>query len=195
MRWLWLLALVAVAAVATVWSPGSDVEPGSGAQATTSSVVVDTIPTPATFPLPPIPPLPVSPLPPGDGEVLNIHSQVLTFTPGQTSWTSTSSIVAVTVRTDKAAKVGEAVAFEVVVATAGPACCRVVLRPGGDASFDAGGGLTCLPDEAAGTRTATFRWVHVYESTGRSALSVTARAGTCSEPAVTGGLSGVIEVS
>jgi hypothetical protein len=82
-----------------------------------------------------------------------------------------------------------------VVATAGSACCRVVLSPGGNASFSAGGGLTCLADDAAGTTTATFRWVHVYETAGRFLFTVTARSGTCNELAGTGGLTGVIEVS
>ena len=200
MRWIWLLALVAIVAVAAVWSGGSDPGTVSGAQPTTSSVVSETIPLTAPFPIPlpdvPPPPGPLPAAPPGGGgEVLNIHSRVIPFTPGHTSWAA-SGVVALTVRTDKAApKVGEAVTFEVVVATAGLACCRVVLRPGGDASFDAGGGLACLPSEAAGTTTATFRWVHVYQSSGRFTLTVTARAGTCSEPPATGGLSGVVEVA
>jgi hypothetical protein len=201
MRWIWLLVVVAVAAVATVWAGGRQIETVGGVQATTSSVVVETTPGPAPLPIPfpDIPPLPGGPpvAPPGVGgdEVLNIHSRVFSLRPGQTSW-STTGPVNITVRTDKAApKVGEAVAFEVVVATAGPACCRVVLRPGGDASFDTGGGLGCLPNEAAGTTTATFRWVHVYESRGQFTLNVIARAGTCSEPAATGGFSGVIEAS
>ena len=200
MRRTRLLAILAILAVAGGCSDGGGLETGGGAPATTSSVVVETIPTPATFPFPPLPPLPVPPppLPPGggDGEVLNVHSQVLPFMPGQTSWTSASTPIAITVRTDKAApKAGEAVAFEVVVTTATQACCRVVLRPGGDASFDSGGGLACMPDEATGVGTATFRWIHVYESSGRFTLSVTARAGTCSEPAATGGLTGFIEVA
>ena len=202
MRWLWLLALVAVTGVAIVWSAGGENETVGGAQATTSAVVATTVPVPATFPipLPDLPPLPGGPpaLPPGlggdGGEVLNIHSRVVPFTPGQTSWTS-SGIVAITVRIDTPApKVGEEVAFEVVATTAGLACCRVQLRPGEDASFDAGGGLACLPSEAAGTTTATFRWVHVYQGRGRFTLSVVARAGTCSETTGTGGLTGVIEV-
>ena len=199
MRWLWLVALLAVVGVATVWSAGGEIETGRGASATTSSVVAETSPTPSTFPVPPPPPPrdPPPPVPPGGGggEILNVHSQVLPFRPGQTSWTSTSTAIAVTVRSDRAApKAGEAVAFEVVVTTATEACCRVVLRPGGDASYDSGGGLGCLPPEAVATRTATFRWVHVYESSGHFTLSVTARAGTCSEPPATGGLTGVIEV-
>lgn len=197
MRWKGLLTLLAILAAGGC-SGGGDVETVGGARATTTSVVVETIPTPPTFP--PLPPLPGSPppLPPGGGggEVLNIHSQVLPFTPAQTSWTSTSTAIAITVRTDKAApKVGEAVAFEVVVATATLACCHVVLRPGGDASFESGAGLACLPSEAAGRTTATFRWVHVYQSSGRFSLSVMARAGTCSETTATGGLTGVIEVT
>lgn len=200
MRWIWLVAVVAVVAVATVWSGGRKTETVSSAQASTSAVVLQTttVPAPAPFPipLPDVPPPPgMPPAQPGGGEILNIHSRVVPFTPGQTSWSS-SGVVAITVRTDKAApKAGEAVTFEVVAVTAGLACCRVVLRPGGDASFDSGGGLACLPSEAAGTTTATFRWVHVYESSGRFILSVTARAGTCSEAAGTGGLSGLIEVT
>ena len=187
---------MAIVAVAGGCSDRGRLETVGGAQATTSSVVVDTIPVPATFPFQPPPPFP--PLPPGGGggEILNVHSQVLPFTPGQTAWTSTSTPIVITVRTDKAApKRGEAVTFEVVVTTATQACCGVMLRPGGDASFEAGGGLACLPAEAAGARTATFRWVHVYETSGRFSFSVLARAGTCSEPTVTGGVSGVIEVA
>ena len=202
MRWIWLLAVVAVVAVATVWAGGRDTATLSGAQATTSSVVAETIPGPAQEPAPvaiPLPDIPLPPgvpaAPPGGGEILNIHSPVVSFTPGRTSWTA-SGVVAVTVRTDKAApKVGEAVTFEVVVATAGLACCGVMLRPGDGASFDGGGGLACLPSEAAGTTTATFRWVHVYESSGRFTLSVIARAGACSEATGTGGVTGVIEVT
>lgn len=48
---------------------------------------------------------------------------------------------------------------------------------------------------ATGTTTATFRWVHAYERSGRYALSVLARAGTCSEGTGTGGVTGVIEVT
>ena len=104
--------------------------------------------------------------------------------------------MAITLRIDKAApRAGEAVTFEVVVATDGLACCGVVLRPGGDASYDSGGGLACPPTAAAGTTTATFRWVHVYQSSGRYLLTVTARAGMCSEATGTGGLTGVIEVT
>jgi hypothetical protein len=199
MRWIWLVAVVVVVAVATVWTGGRQIETVGGVQATTSSVVVETtIPSPAPIPFPDFqPPLPpgFSADPPGGGEVLNIHSPVTSFRPGQTFWASVG-VVAITVRTDKAVpKVGEPVAFEVVVATAGSACCRVVLSPGGGASFDAGGGLMCLPDAAAGTRTATFRWVHVYETAGHFRFSVTARSGTCNEPAGTGGLTGFIEVS
>ena len=198
MRWIWLVALVAVVAVATVWTGGRQTATVSRAQATTSSVVFETIPAPAPVPIPlpdiPLPPgVPASP--PGGGEVLNVHSQVVPFTPGLTSWT-TSGVVAITLRIDKAApRVGDAVTLEVVVATAGLACCGVVLRPGGAASFEGGGGLACLPHATAGTTTATFRWVHVYESSGRFTLSVIARAGTCSEAAGTGGLTGVIEVT
>jgi hypothetical protein len=201
MRWLWLLALLAVAAVAIVWSAGGEIETVGGAQATTSTVVAPTVPVPATFPipLPDLPPLPGGPPAPppgvGGGEVLNIHSRVVPFTPGQTSWTSRSTPIAITVRTDKPApKAGEPVTFEVEVTTTTQACCGVVLRPGGDASFEAGGGLACLPTEAPGTLTATFRWVHVYESSGRFTFSVLARAGTCSQPPETGGLTGLIEV-
>jgi hypothetical protein len=200
MRWICLLAVAAVVAVATVWVGGRDTVTVSGAQATTSSVVSETIPVTASAPVPiPLPDIPLPPgvpaTPPGGGEILNIHSPVVSFTPGQTSWTA-SGVVAITLRTDKAApKVGEAVTFVVVVATAGPACCGVMFRPGDDASFDGGGGLACLPSAAAGTTTATFRWVHVYESSGRYPLSVIARAGTCSEATGTGGLSGFIEVA
>jgi hypothetical protein len=200
MRWIWLLALVAVVAVATVWSGGRDTVTVSGAQATTSSVVSESIPVTAPAPIAiPLPDIPLPPgvpaAPPGGGEILNIHSPVVSFTPGQTSWTA-SGVVAITLRTDKAApRVGEAVTFEVVVATAGLACCGVMLRPGDGASFDGGGGLACLPSEAAGRTTATFRWVHVYERSGRYTLSVIARAGTCSEATGTGGLAGFIEVT
>ena len=37
--------------------------------------------------------------------------------------------------------------------------------------------------------------LRVYESSGRFTLSVTARAGACSEATGTGGLTGVIEVT
>jgi hypothetical protein len=199
MRWIWLVAVVVVVAVATVWTGGRDIETVGGVQATTSSVVLETT-IPPTVPMPfpdfqpPLPPgFPAEP--PGGGEVLNIHSPVVPYTLGQTSW-STSGAVTISVRTDKAVpKAGEVVTFDVVVTTAGAACCRVVLRPGGESSFDSGGGLTCLPNEAAGTTTASFRWMHVYETAGRFSLSVTARAGTCSEPVATGGLSSVIQVS
>jgi hypothetical protein len=200
MRWIWLLALVAVVAVATVWSGGRDTVTVSGAQATTSSVVSESIPVTAPAPIAiPLPDIPLPPgvpaAPPGGGEILNIHSPVVPFTPGLTSWTA-AGLVAITLRTDKAApRVGEAVTFEVVVATAGLACCGVMLRPGDGASFDGGGGLACLPSEAAGRTTATFRWVHVYKSSGRFTLSVIARSGTCSEATGTGGVTGVIEVS
>jgi hypothetical protein len=201
MRWIWLVAMLAIVGVATVWSADGGHETVTSAQVTTTSVVVETIPRPEPSPIPfpdfPPPPLPpgLPAAPPGGGEILNVHSRVSPFTPGQTSW-SASGVVAITVRTDKAApKVGEAVTFEVVVATAGLACCRVELRPGDDASLDAGGGLACLPSEAAGKTTATFRWVHVYQSSGRFPLRVTARAGTCTESTGTGGLSGVIEVT
>lgn len=194
MRRTTLLVLLAITMAAGC---GGDQQVESGAQATTSSVVT-TVPASAPFPFPSLPPLPtpLPPLPPdAGGDVLNIHSRVFPLTPGQTSW-SASGTLSITVRTDKAApKAGEAVAFEVVAASVTQACCRVVLRPGGDAVFDAGGGLGCLPGEAAGTRTATFRWVHVYPSSGQFTLSVMARAGTCSEPAGTGGLTGVIPVS
>ena len=200
MRWIWLLAVVAVVAVATVWAGGRTIETVGGAQVTTTSVL--SVTTPGTEPAPvpmPLPDIPLPPgvpaAPPGGGEVLNFHSRVVPSTPGQTSWSS-SGVVAVTVRTDKAApKVGEAVTFEVVVATAGLACCGVVLRPGDGASLDGGGGLACLPSAAAGTTTATFRWVYVYESSGRFTLSVLARAGTCSESTGTGGVTGIIEVT
>jgi hypothetical protein len=199
MRRTRLLTLLAILAVAGGCSNGGDLETVGGAQATTSSVVVETIPPPPAFPIP-LPPVPPPPVPPGGGggggEILNVHSQVLAFTPGRTSWTSASSAVAITVRIDKAApKAGDAVAFEAVVTSSAQACCGVVLRPGEDASFAAGGDLNCLPDAAAGTRTATFRWVHVYQSSGRFTFNVSARAGTCSEPPATGGLSGVIEVA
>ncbi|HET7722208.1 MAG TPA: hypothetical protein VFK43_19720 [Acidimicrobiales bacterium] len=194
------MALAAVVAVATVWAGGRDAATVSGAQATTTSVVFEAIPGPAPAPVPiPLPDIPLPPgvpaSPPGGGEVLNVHSQVVPFTPGLTSWT-TSGVVAITLRIDKAApRVGDAVTFEVVVATAGLACCGVLVRPGDDASFEGGGGLACLPSAAAGTTTATFRWVHVYERSGRFTLSVIARAGTCSEAAGTGGLTGIIEVT
>lgn len=199
MRWIWLVAVVAIVAVATVWTGGRQIETVGGVQATTSSLVVETtIPAPAPIPFPDFqPPLPPGfvPAPPGGDEVLNIHSPVISYTPGQTSWAA-SGVVTITVRTDKAVpRVGEVVTFDVVATTAGAACCRVMLRPGGEASFDTGGGLTCLPNEAAGTTTASFRWTHVYETAGRFFLSVIARAGTCSEPVATGGLSSVIEVS
>jgi hypothetical protein len=104
--------------------------------------------------------------------------------------------VTVTVRIDKGApKAGEPVAFEVVLSSATQACCRAQLRPGDDASFDTDGGLICLPLEAAGIRSATFRWTHVYAQSGRFTLSVIARAGLCSEPAATGGVTGTIEVA
>ena len=198
MRRTRLLTLLAILAVVGGCSDGGDLETVGGAQATTSSVVVETIPAPATFPPFPLPPVPSPPVPPGGGggEILNVHSQVLAFSPGRTSWTSGSTAIAITVRIDKAApKAGEAVAFEASVTSATQACCGVVLRPGEDASFAAGGDLTCLPDAAAGTRTATSRWVHVYQSSGRFTFNVSARAGTCSEPPATGGLSGVIEVA
>lgn len=198
MRWIWLTALVVVVAVAAVWAGGRQIETVGGVQATTSSVVVETVPRPAQIPFPDFqPPLPpgFSAAPPGGGEVLNIHSQVIPFTPGRTSWAA-AGIVAISVRTDKAApKVGEEVTFDVELATAGLACCGVLLQPGGETSLEAGGGLACLRSEAAGTTKVTFRFVHVYQSSGRFLLRVIARAGTCSESTGTGGLSAVIEFS
>ena len=189
MRRTWFLVVLAMVAFAGGCSGDVRVETATGgAQATTTSTLPPAITTPFVPPLPPG-------MTAGGGDTINVHSPILSFVPGQTSWTSTSSPVTVTVRIDKVApKAGEPVAFEVVVSSA-QACCRVELRPGWDASFMTEGGLSCLPLDAANTRSATFRWVHVYPQSGRFTLSVIGRAGLCSEPAATGGVTGTIEIA
>jgi hypothetical protein len=167
----------------------------NSAQTATSS----TLPATTVFTVPPPPPEPAPPIPlpvlPGTENIVNVHSPVLPFRPGQTEWTATSSGVTVAVRMDTPApKVGQPVTFDIAVATATLACCSVTLRPGGsDASFGGGGG--CLPADRAGSRSATFRWVHVYDRSGRFELKITAIAGVCGGPLAGGGLSATIEVT
>lgn len=194
------LLVVLVTALVAGCGPGG-VDEATPSQATTTSAPAPQT-TPTTGPVRPLPPDFFGTVPPppgftGTGDVVNIHSPVLFPRPGQTSWEHTSvNGVTITLRIDTATpKANAPVTFEFVVSSPTLACCGLELLPGDGATLAEGGGLACLPPEAAGTRAATFRRTHVYGASGQFYLSVLARAGTCSETAAFAGFSTVITVA
>jgi hypothetical protein len=87
-----------------------------------------------------------------------------------------------------------ATAAVVAVSTATLACCAVVFLTGGSDLSDGSEGH-CTPPERAGSRSATFRRVHVYERSGQFEVRLTAIAGVCGAPLVGASVSGTIEVT
>jgi|GEM_PF-5960934 hypothetical protein len=194
------LLVVLVAALATGCGPGGVEEATPAPVTTTSAPAPET--TPTTRPVRPFPPdfLGTVPLPPdflGTGDVVNVHSPVLFPRPGQTSWEHTSiNGVTITLRIDTATPTANVpVTLELGVSSPTLACCGLELRPGDGATLTEGGGLACLPPEAAGNRVATFRRTHVYATRGQFSLSVLVRAGTCPEASAFAGFSTVITVA